>query len=173
MKRFLIAAGAAAALAALPQHARAQVSGPPGATPQQALQMLQQTPDLAALLRQRLQQSGLSAEQVRTQLAANGYPANLLDAYFGATSGGLAAPSPTAQTLAALQALGLGSGLRTATLGVDTGFIHARADSVHAESLATANYVFGGDVFRGPTTQFLPSLSGPVAADYTLGPRDQ
>ncbi len=173
MKRFLTAAGAAAALAALPQHGLAQVSGPPGATPQQALQMLQQNPDLAALLRQRLQQSGLSAEQVRTQLAANGYPANLLDAYFGATSGGLAAPSPTAQTLAALQALGLGSGLSTATLGVDTGFIHARADSVHAESLATGNYVFGVDVFRRTTTQFLPSLSGPVPPDYTLGPGDQ
>src|SRR5438105_4342605 len=54
MKRFLIAAGAAAALAALPQHARAQVAGPPGATPQQALQLLQQNPDLAALLRLRL-----------------------------------------------------------------------------------------------------------------------
>src|SRR2546430_311655 len=173
MKRFLTAAGAAAALAALPQHGLAQVSGPPGATPQQALQMLQQNPDLAALLRQRLQQSGLSAEQVRTQLAANGYPANLLDAYFGGTSGGLAAPSPTAQTLAALQALGLGAGLSNATLGVDTGFIHARADSVHAESLATGNYVFGVDVFRRTTTQFLPSLSGPVPADYTLGPGDQ
>jgi len=89
MKRFLTAAGAAAALAALPQHGLAQVSGPPGATPQQALQMLQQNPDLAALLRQRLQQSGLSAEQVRTQLAANGYPANLLDAYFGAGPAGM------------------------------------------------------------------------------------
>src|SRR5438876_5496327 len=173
MKRFLIAAGAAAALAALPQHGLAQVAGPPGATPQQALQMLQQNPDLAALLRQRLQQSGLSAEQVRTQLAANGYPANLLDAYFGATSGGLGAPMPTAQTLAAIQALGLGTGLPTAMLGVDTGFIHARADSVSAESLATGNYVFGVDVFRRTTTQFLPSLSGPVPPDYTLGPGDQ
>ena len=173
MKRFLTAAGAAAALAALPQHGLAQVAGSPGATPQQALQMLQQNPDLAALLRQRLQQSGLSAEQVRTQLAANGYPANLLDAYFGATSGGLGAPMPTAQTLAAIQALGLGAGLPTATLGVDTGFIRARADSVRAESLATGNYVFGVDVFRRTTTQFLPSLSGPVPPDYTLGPGDQ
>src|SRR5438105_14551935 len=137
MKRFLTAAGAAAALAALPQHARAQVPGLPGATPQQALQMLQQNPDLAALLRQRLQQSGLSAEQVRTQLAANGYPANLLDAYFGATSGGLAAPSPTAQTLAAPQPPGLAPGLPTATLAADTGCLHARADSVRAEALAT------------------------------------
>src|SRR5438105_2580521 len=126
MKRFLTAAGAAAALAALPQHARAQVPGLPGATPQQALQLLQQNPDLAALLRQRLQQSGLSAEQVRTQLAANGYPANLLDAYFGTGPVGLAAPMPTAQTLAAIQALGLGAGLATAPLGVDTGYIHTR-----------------------------------------------
>ncbi len=173
MKRFLIAAGAAAALAALPQHARAQVAGPPGATPQQALQLLQQNPDLAALLRQRLQQSGLTAEQIRTQLAANGYPANLLDAYFGAGPAGLAAPMPTSQTLAAIQALGLGTGLPTAMLGVDTGFIHTRADSVRAESLATGNYVFGVEMFRRTTTQFLPLLSGPVPPDYTLGPGDQ
>src|SRR3989440_265477 len=173
MKRFLIAAGAAAALAALPQHGLAQVSGRPGATPQQTLQLHQQNPELAALLRQRLQQSGLSAEQVRTQLAANGYPANLLDAYLGAAPAGLAGAAPTAQTLAAIQALGLGTELTTATLGVDTGLIHTRADSVRAESLATGNYVFGVDVFRRTTTQFLPLLSGPVPADYTLGPGDQ
>src|SRR2546422_4377958 len=116
MKPFLIAAGAAAALAALPQHARAQVAGPPGATPQQALQLLQQNPDLAVLLRQRLQQSGLSVEQVRLQLAANGYPANLLDSYLGAAPAGLAGAVPTAQTLAAIQALGLGTGLPMAQL---------------------------------------------------------
>src|SRR2546421_11290727 len=161
MKRFLIAAGAAAALAALPQHGLAQVGAPPAATPHQALQLLQQNPDLAALLRRRLQQSGLSAEQVRTQLAANGYPANLLDAYFGGASGGLAAPMPTAQTLAAIQALGLGAGLANTTLGVDTGFIHARADSVHAESLATGKYVFRVDGFRRTATQFLPRPRGP------------
>src|SRR3989454_944659 len=173
MKRFLIAAGAAAALAALPQHAPAQVAGPPGATPQQALQLLQQNPDLAVLLRQRLQQSGLSVEQVRLQLAANGYPANLLDSYLGAAPAGLAGAVPTAQTLAAIQALGLGTGLPMAQLGIDTGFIHTRADSVRAESLATGNYVFGVDVFHRTTTQFLPLLSGPVPPDYTLGPGDQ
>src|SRR2546422_10801064 len=108
MKRFLIAAGAAAALAALPQHAPAQVAGPPGATPQQALQLLQQNPDLAALLRQRLQQSGLTAEQIRTQLAANGYPANLLDAYFGAGPARLAAPMPTSPAPCAHQRRGPG-----------------------------------------------------------------
>src|SRR5256885_17196355 len=108
MKRFLIAAGAAAALAALPQHARAQV--PPGATPQQALQLLQQNPELAALLRQRLQQSGLSAEQVRTQLAANGYPANLLDAYLAAAPAGRARAAPPAQAAPAPPGLPLSPG---------------------------------------------------------------
>jgi len=33
--------------------------------------------------------------------------------------------------------------------------------------------VFGVDVFRRTTTQFLPLLSGPVPADYRLGPGDQ
>jgi len=48
-----------------------------------------------------------------------------------------------------------------------------RADSQHAESLAVGNYVFGVDVFRRTTTQFLPVLAGPVPPDYKLGPGDQ
>src|SRR3989442_7953660 len=93
--------------------------------------------------------------------------------YLGAAPAGLAGAVPTAQTLAAIQALGLGTGLPMAQLGIDTGFIHTRADSVRAESLATGNYVFGVDVFHRTTTQFLPLLSGPVPPDYTLGPGDQ
>jgi protein involved in polysaccharide export with SLBB domain len=45
-------------------------------------------------------------------------------------------------------------------------------EALRAESLATGNYVFGVDVFRRSTTQFLPTLAGPVPPDYTLGPGD-
>src|SRR5256886_17359219 len=72
--------------------------------------------------------------------------------------------------LAAIQALGLGPFGATEGLRVDTGFIGVRADSVRAESLATGNYVFGVDVFRRTTTQFLPQLTGPVDPQYRLGP---
>src|SRR5213079_2640702 len=38
--------------------------------------------------------------------------------------------------------------------------------------VAAPSSVFGVDVFRRTTTQFLPLLSGPVPADYKLGPGD-
>src|SRR5205809_1304785 len=147
---------------------------PAGVTPDQLAQLLQQNPQLGNLIRQRLQQSGLTPDQVRAQLAAAGYPPNLLDAYLSQAQPGQATPQPSAQTLEAIQALGLSIVTPAGeSLPVDTGFIRARAEVLHAESLATGNYVFGVDVFRRTTTQFLPLLSGPVPPDYRLGAGDQ
>src|SRR5260370_4109722 len=56
---------------------------------------------------------------------------------------------------------------------VDSGMVRARGEGVRPESLAAGNYVFGVDVFRRGTTEFLPVLSGPVPVDYKLGPGDQ
>jgi protein involved in polysaccharide export with SLBB domain len=140
-------------------------------TPDQLMQLLAQNPQLAAQLRQRIEQSGMTLEQVQAQLVANGYPPNMLDPYLrGSRSGQQANP----QVLAAMQALGFGfPGLGPESLPVDTGFIRERVEALPAESLAVGNYVFGVDVFRRTTTQFLPLLSGPVPPDYKLGPGDQ
>src|SRR2546427_8646224 len=56
---------------------------PPRSTlfPYTTLFRSQQQPGLADIIRSRIQQSGLTAEQVRSRLAASGYPSNLLDAY--------------------------------------------------------------------------------------------
>ncbi len=51
------------------------------ATPQQAQQLLQNRPDLLNQLRQRIGGSGLSPDQIRARLRAQGYPDNLLDSY--------------------------------------------------------------------------------------------
>src|SRR5260370_25208823 len=57
--------------------------------PQQIQQLLQQQPGLGDLARQRIAQSGLTADQIRARLRAAGYPESLLDSYLGAgTSGG-------------------------------------------------------------------------------------
>jgi polysaccharide biosynthesis/export protein len=137
-------------------------------------QAIMQNPGLADSLRRRLQGSGLTPEQIRARLAAAGYPAGLLDAYMGATQPGQAGPQPGALELTAIQALGLGPPpVRAESIRVDTGMIRVRAESLHAESLAVGNYVFGVDVFRRTTTQFLPLLAGPVPPDYKLGPGDQ
>ena len=151
-----------------------QIPGlPAGVTPEQMVQLLAQNPQLAAQLRHRIEQSGMSPDQIRAQLTANGYPAYLLDAYLGGSQSG-EATQPSGQMLAALQALGIGvPTLGSGSLPVDTGLIRERVQALPAESLAAGNYVFGVDVFRRTTTQFLPLLSGPVPPDYQVGPGDQ
>ena len=178
----LVASGACALVITLPSSIGAQVSTQaptqipwlaPGMTPDQLAQLFAQNPQFAAQLRQRIEQSGLTPEQVRAQLAANGYPPNLLDAYLGGARPAQAA-QPSAQVITAMQTLGIGlPSVGAESLHVDTGFIRVRAESLHAESLTTGNYVFGVDVFRRTKTLFLPLLNGPVPPDYKLGPRDQ
>jgi len=147
---------------------------PPGQAQQALQQAILQNPELADSLRRRLLASGLTPEQIRARLAASGYPAGLLDAYLGPAQPGQQGPQPGAQELTAMQVLGLGPPpVRAESIQVDTGLIRTRAESQRAESLAVGNYVFGVDVFRRGTTQFLPALAGPVPPDYTLGPGDQ
>src|SRR6266516_3837943 len=154
-----IAAGALAGIIVAASAARAQQ--PSAAQVQQALS---QQPGLADVLRQRIAQSGLTPDQIRSRLQASGYPTSLLDAYMGAAAAGQLVPTPGAQELAAVQALGLPAG-PTSLLSVDTGLFVRR--------VAAPSAVFGVDVFRRTTTQFLPLLAGPVPADYKLGPADQ
>jgi protein involved in polysaccharide export with SLBB domain len=131
-------------------------------TAAQVQQALQQQPGLGDVVRSRIAQSGLSADQIRARLTASGYPASLLDPYINATAP-VGAPAPGAQELAALQALGLPA-VGGQLLPVDTGLVR----SVRTQP----SEVFGVDVFQRTTTQFLPLLAGPVPADYKLGPGD-
>src|SRR5947208_17179645 len=55
--------------------------------PAQAQQMLQNNPALLQQLRQRIMSSGLTPDQVRARLRAEGYPENLLDAYLPGATG--------------------------------------------------------------------------------------
>ena len=63
-------------------------------TPAQAQQMLQNNPALLQQLRQKIMTSGLTPDQVRARLRAEGYPENLLDAYLPGGS----TPDSTAST---------------------------------------------------------------------------
>ncbi len=145
------------------RRAVAQIPSP--SQSQQALQQaVQQNPQLPDIIRQRLLQSGLTPEQIRARLQASGYPSNLLDAYLGGAAPGQVQLTPGALELGAIQALGLPP-IEQNLLPVDTGLIRARAG-------VPASRVFGVDVFRRTTTQFLPLLSGPVPPDYKLGPGD-
>ncbi len=153
--------GAVLLNAATAPRAPAQV--PPPSQAQAALQQaLQQQPGLGDVLRSRIRESGLSADQVRARLRASGYPATLLDAYLG-ESAAAGAAAPGAQELAAIQALGLPP-ITGEIVNLDTGLVRRVGGPPSA--------VFGVDVFQRTTTQFLPLLAGPVPPDYRLGPGD-
>jgi protein involved in polysaccharide export with SLBB domain len=56
-------------------------------TPEQAQMMLQNNPALVEQLRQHIMTSGMTADQIRARLKAEGYPENLLDAYLPGSTG--------------------------------------------------------------------------------------
>ncbi len=110
----------------------------------------------------------MTPEQIRARLQASGYPSDLLDAYLGPSTTGQGTSAGIATELAAIQALGLPPiRMPGDTLAADTGLIPVRGGGSRSRSL-----VFGVDAFRRTTTQFLPLLSGPVPADYKVGPGD-
>ena len=138
---------------------RAQI---PAAGSSQDLQLqLMQNPAMIDLLRAKIQSSGLTQDQIRNRLQASGYPPNMLDAYLSSDSA--SAPTPGASQLAAIRALGIPL---DQPIPVDTGPVSRALDN-------QPSLIFGVDVFRRSTRQFLPSLSGPVPPDYTLGAGDQ
>lgn len=184
-------------------------------TPAQAQQMLQSNPGLLRELRARIMSSGLTPDQVRARLRAEGYPENLLDAYLspGGDTGtdmeqGPAAPAN--EVFGAVTALGIvdtvtATSLRcsvemltedTVLTAADTlGIGRERAlanrrrlremcaargqaltaeDSLRLRQQRDSGYIiFGLETFRGNNNLFDPNLSGPIDANYRLGPGDQ
>ena len=207
----------AAALVAFSAVASAQQ--PPSAA--EAQRMLEANPQLLEQLRQRIMSSGLTPEQVRARLRAEGYPESLLDAYLGTGIGDPSA-APSADVFAAVSSLGLAdttdiillqcgidpdsvaanalaarSLTDTLALGAarsDTGLVarsrvdaakrrlvpacNARLDSLDRGLLASQAeidsgfVIFGLETFRRRTTLFDANITGPVDANYRLGPGD-
>ncbi len=145
----------------------------PSAAEAQAL--LQARPELVQQLRQRIITSGMTADQVRARLKAEGYPENLLDAYLpGSTS------SPGAvgeDVLSAIRRLGIADDADISTMRTMLGQPTPLADSVRVERAGQdqdeSTQIFGLSLFRSATSEFLPTLDGPVDANYRLGPGDQ
>jgi polysaccharide biosynthesis/export protein len=196
-RRVAICTALLGAAALAPGLLRAQVPQvPPGQqlpTPDQAKRALQTQPELVTQLRQRLLQSGLTPDQVRSRLRAAGYPENLLDDYLtGADT--TRQVKPGARTLEAVSALGILSDAEADSLQVQDSMmmlsdslrllldsLRARkADSARADSLsdsirvfqAQGLKVFGLETFRRTSTRFQPTQSGPVDANYRLGSGD-
>lgn len=146
-------------------------------TPEQAAVLLKTRPDLVIQLRQRFATSGLTREQVHARLRTEGYPEDLLDAYLPGFAGEAAPPSD--DVFRAVRALGISdadelallrnSGLRSRD-SLDTTSDTLERNSAERDS---GFVIFGLDVFRGATSQFEANLSGPVDANYRLGPGDR
>jgi hypothetical protein len=123
-------------------------------TPEQ-LELLRRNPEL---VRQRIQQSGLTSDEIRSRLTAAGYPANLLDAYFSGGSLDAGAARVTESMLTALDALGVpvvsAEGLEEVPIAIGTQVATARASA--AGELA----LFGLNVFSARSAQFLPGRPG-------------
>ena len=83
-------------------------------SPQEAEALLRANPDLAAQVRERIQTSGLTPDQVRARLRAEGYPENFLDAYLGATSAADTSAVSPAAIAAALRVLNVRADSETA-----------------------------------------------------------
>lgn len=196
---------------AAPSLLRAQT--PP--SPTEAQRMLESNPLLLQQLRARILSSGLTPEQIRARLRAEGYPETLLDAYIPGGSGTGAeivnAGTPD-DVLNAVSQLGIvdtleAENLRCATIDAQDSLTAitdtsaagrarraaaqqararclARLDSLNFSLLSPADsarlkalndsgfVIFGLSTFRQRTTQFDPNLSGPVDANYRLGPGD-
>jgi polysaccharide export outer membrane protein len=168
----------------------------------QARALLQARPEMVQQLRQRLVTTGMTREQIRARLRAEGYPEDLLDPYLaGATR---QATAPTNDLYAALQDLGLADSsdvsvlrmLQSDTLSqmardsiVRSRDSLSRLDSLTrplsgrrtfrtdiADSLARADSglnMFGFELFRSGASRFDASLVGPVDDNYRLGPGDR
>jgi protein involved in polysaccharide export with SLBB domain len=161
---------------------------PPGMTPEQAREILRQRPDLAARVRQWIEQSGLAPNEIRQRLRERGYPADLLDTYLAADTLRMDSlprddARPSDAQVGALDAIGVAQITRQDSLLFQDDSVGLRLyrDSLRVALVALDSAriqprglpLFGFETLRQPTTQFQPVVAGPVDDTYVLGPGDE
>jgi polysaccharide export outer membrane protein len=107
----------------------------------QAQQMLQNNPALLQQLRQKIMTSGLTPDQVRARLKAEGYPENLLDAYLPGSTGTPDNASSPEDVFSAISKLGI----------ADTAEVDLLRCGVVADTLALPDTIPNGLI---DTTQY-------------------
>lgn len=170
--------------AALPLEAQQRTTDRAQRDTTEQMQQDRLTPAQRAIL-QRIQQSGLSREQVRQRLRMAGYDPELADRYFdemarpdtAATASRLSRvtrplPQPDGNLVNALRRIGIlaqnDSLPGPDTLRLDTARLRARREAERSSE----PQIFGRELFAA-TTQFEPVIMGPVDPDYRLGPGDE
>ncbi|MCC7053634.1 MAG: SLBB domain-containing protein [Gemmatimonadaceae bacterium] len=133
-------------------------------SPQQAQQLLQNRPDLLNQLRQRIGGSGLTPDQIRARLRAQGYPDNLLDSYLQGEGRSSTDPTSSAQGTPALPGMPGQAGSTSGMMPTPDVFSALRELGIADSS----DFDFPGDTNR--TKRILgDSLQTPF--DSTLDPR--
>ena len=171
-------------------------------SPAQAQQMLQDNPALIGRLQQMLQSSGMTADQIRARLRAQGYPEALLDQYLPGGHGD-STLAPGDDVFAAVRALGIADSLSLDSLRfsarstrrmkaqADSAFLdtlqRALANDTTAEAIRTLLHsrelqdrqldsgfkVFGLDLFQNETSQFDAATVVGADPSYRFGPGDR
>lgn len=147
-------------------------------SPQDAELLLRSNPDLAAQVRQRLRESGLTPEQIRSRLRAEGYPEHLLDAYLQPPGANVPDSIPSSAALSALRALAVepdldddSLGLRSSTRRIDR-YAEFMRPTIRCDTVATAPPADAPDTLtldrrviapRGPEVKCTSSDGRPVA----------
>jgi protein involved in polysaccharide export with SLBB domain len=171
-------------------------------SPSRAQQMLRSDPSLIGRLQQMMQSSGLTPDQIRARLRAQGYPESLLDQYL---PGGQADTTalPSEEVFAAVRALGVGDSTlvdslslsarsrRRTTARLDSAFLDTLQRALQNDSVAAAVRalltsrdmqrqfadsgfrVFGLELFKGETTLFDANATSGADPSYRFGPGDQ
>ena len=137
-------------------------------SPQELNRLIRDNPEL---VRQQLLESGLSEAEIRAQIAAAGFPANTLDAFFSADSID-AATAFDANTMRTLETLGIAVETPDGFEFVST-ISGMQLNRDRPQILIDSLPIFGLDVFTRTSSQFQPNLFGPVPDDYILGPDDR
>ena len=127
-------------------------------------------PGAGSTIRQRIQSSGLTPEQIRQRLRAAGYSDVLLDDYLGAARDSVGAV-PTENTFKAVTALGIVDKAEADALRSGEPAVRS-VEAPPPTPAKAASAIFGLSVFRTPTSQFQANMAGPVDASYKVGPRD-
>ncbi len=164
-----------------PVHAQSLPANIP--TPAQAQDLVQNRPELVAQLRQRIQASGLSNDQLRARLRAAGYPESLLEQVMnGSAASNAGTVLPSDSLIAVVRTLGIvdsadAAGLRRTAIARTSSAANATPGSIQngsAPSYASdGGTLFGYALFAQPTTMFDANAGGPVDASYRLGAGDQ
>jgi protein involved in polysaccharide export with SLBB domain len=171
-------------------------------SPAQAQQMLRNDPSLLGRLQQMMAQSGLTADQVRARLRAQGYPESLLDQYLPGSAMD-STSIPAEETFTALRALGVADSSlvdslasaararRMARAREDSAFVDTlqraikndttraalrallSSRSLQREQVDSGFQVFGLELFKGETAFREANAVGGADPNYRFGPGDR